>query len=208
MAGNGVTTYSGKLQPRLSPDGTDGRYEEVIYGPLDFAQTLTQSTSVGLTTLNTQIGDKVPIATGDGSSTSNIAGIAPSTGNTIDFLMRVPSNFNAAAASYLDIYYLLTGGGTKGDAVQFNGAYNLASVNATTVALATATTTTGITNSTRRVLATSKSNGYIYKDTITVAASTFTADTMPQFRITALGTYTQPELRIAKIVHRYARNYL
>lgn len=201
---NGVTHFSSKIKCTQ----TDGRYQEINYGPLDLVQVLTQSTSVGASVLRTNVGANAYIATGDGSSTSNIAGLAPTSGAALDFLMRIPANYDTASTSYVDVYYLLTGAGTKGDKVSWTGAYNSCSVNATTTALATATTTTGITNPSQRTLATGKANGFVYKDSITIAPSTFTADAMPQFRVTALGTYTQPELRIAKIVHRSARAFL
>lgn len=199
---NGVTTFSSKIKCSES----NGRYEEVTYSPWDTASVLRANATTGI--IYTQITDKSAFSTGDGSSTSNIGGMSVASAGTIDFLLRVPANYDAATTSYVDIFYFLTGAGTKGDRVAWTGAYNTASVNATTKALATAGTTTGITNPTARVLATSKSNGYVYKDSITVGPNTFTADTLPQFRITAAGGYTAPELRIAKIVHRFARTFL
>lgn len=199
---NGVTNFSSKIKDTES----SGRYAERAYGAFDLASVVRANTTSGL--VYTQQGDLVRFATGDGSSTSNVAGIAVTSGGPIDFLLRMPSNLDTAQAQYLDIYYFLTGAGTKGDAVQWAVTYNNCTPNATTTALATGDVTTGITDATRRVLATSKANGYMYRDTATIAANTFTANTLPHVTVTALGTYTSPELRVARIVHRFARNFL
>lgn len=207
----GVTKFSSKVKPVYNgADGgrTDGRWTSKSYHPLMLAQTLTQSTSVGLTTLMTQVGGTTPLATGDGSSTSNIAGIAMASAGVMDFLCDIPDNFDTAATSYLDVYYFLTGAGTKGDRVGFTGSYRATSVNSTAANLVIATNASGVTNPTVRVMATSKALHFMYKDSITFAPSLFTANTLPIMRITALGGYTLPEMRIARITHRYARSYM
>lgn len=207
----GVTQFSSKVKPIYNgADGgrTDGRWTSKSYTPLMLAQTLTQSTSVGLTTLDTQVGAGGSLATGDGSSTSNIGGIALASAGTCDFLCDIPDNFDAAATSYLDVYYFLTGAGTKGDRVGFTGSYRATSVNSTAANLIIATNDSGVTNPSVRVLATSKALHFMYKDSITFAPSLFTANTLPIMRITAVGGFTKPEMRVARIVHRYARSYM
>ena len=142
------------------------------------------------------------------ANSSGLGGIAPASTDEIDFLVKLPNDIDVTGASYLDIYYQTVASATKGDRVGWTITYNAINPNASTQAVADATTTTGVTNPTSRVLATGVSETFIFKDTATIAASTFTADYCIHFQATCGTGCAEGEVILQNIVFRYQKAWM
>jgi hypothetical protein len=142
------------------------------------------------------------------ANSSGLGGIAPASGDEIDFLVKLPNDFDTTAAAYLDIYYQTIASATKGDEVAWTVTYNAVNPNASTQAVADATSTSGITNPTTRTLATGVSETFLFRDSATIAASTLTAGYGVHAQLTAGGTYAEGEVIIENIILRYVKLWM
>jgi len=147
-----------------------------------------------------------PLSTGAGSSASGIVGdYAVSSTDSLDTIIKVPSDFDPAVTSFVDVAFWATGAATSvSDYVQIVGAYRDLGTGAGT-AIGTAETTTGITDSGEVAVVVDG----LLEGTITIDPDTLTAGNYYLLRATVGTTCTAPELRIKPdAVLRYARVYL
>jgi len=145
-----------------------------------------------------------PIATGDGSTASNLGGLIPSSGDQIAFPIRVPANADVTQPMYVDVYTWITGAGTSVDTITLTAGYgNMGTGGGTSVA--TGDTTTGLTDPTAH---NPTLNG-MTKSSWTIAADTLTAGNTYNFDMKVEMDSTAKELRIMqKGLFRYVRAYL
>lgn len=199
----GVTRFSSQVKPT----NTTSKWAEfVIPWQVMCQRFTTANAAVVATCLGTGNpgGGKVEIGS------SGLTGLCPASTDEIDFLLKIPRDMDVTAASYLDIYYL-TGpdtGVTANDEVAWAITYKTHTPSATSDnTMGDATTTTGITNPTRRTLASTECANRVWKDSATIAASTFTLNDLNHIQITAATSCSEFEVAITHAALRYVKDF-
>jgi len=202
-----ITRYKSKLRCTESA----GKYGEKEYNWKDFLQKF--STTNGALT-------SVAFGTGAASSTklalnsSNLGALMFASTDVLNFLMKVPTNCKVNEVSYLDIYTMAGADSlaTKGERIGITATYcavtPIASGTSAGTGLSATFSSSGLTQPTSRVIHTGQVSGRVFKDSVTIAASTLTADNMVNWKLLMGLTGTEGDYGIQKAVYRYVRDWI
>jgi len=196
-----VTRWSSQLQPT---DAT-AKYAELRIPWQAILQSYSTKDAAGAGSMLGTGNAKSVVAE---ANSSGLGGLAPATGDELDFLVKLPNDFDSTEASYLDVYYQTIASATKGNVINWQCTYNAVNPNASTAAIGDATSTSGITNPSERTLATGISETFLFKDTVTIAASTLTAGYGIHTQLTCGGDHAEGELIIQEVVLRYVKLWM